>query len=68
MTIGQRVKQTLASLKGCQADLETFALETQNKQAKHFFEQAAHDTHRMVKGLEERVTELDHAEPQYRGF
>lgn len=68
MTIGQKVKQTLASLKSCQADFESYALETQNKPAKQFFTRAAKDTGQIVSGLEERVQELEREEPQYRGF
>lgn len=68
MTVGQRVKQTLASLKSCQADFESYALETQNNQAKQFFEQAAQDTNKLVQGLDKRVKEMERAEPQYRGF
>lgn len=68
MTVSQQVKTTLASLKGAQANLETFALSTQNKQAKQLYTQAAQDTQSIVDVLENRVNQLEKEEPQYKGF
>ena len=68
MTVSSQVKQTLASLKGAQANLETFALSTQNKQAKQVYTQAAQNTQSLIDTLEQRVTQLEKEEPQYKGF
>ncbi|GED32239.1 DUF1657 domain-containing protein [Brevibacillus centrosporus] len=68
MTVASQVKQTLASLKGAQANLETFALNTQNQQAKQLYTQAAEQTKSILSSLEQRVTELENEEPQYKGF
>lgn len=68
MTVASQVKQTLASLKGAQANLETFALNTQNKQAKQLYADAAQQTQAIVTNLQQRVTELENEEPQYKGF
>ncbi|QQE75612.1 DUF1657 domain-containing protein [Brevibacillus composti] len=68
MTVASQVKQTLASLKGAQANLETFALNTQNKQAKQLYADAAKQTQAIVTNLQQRVTELENEEPQYKGF
>ncbi|MED4582570.1 DUF1657 domain-containing protein [Brevibacillus choshinensis] len=68
MTVASQVKQTLASLKGAQANLETFALNTQNQQAKQLYTQAAEQTKSILSNLEQRVTELENEEPQYKGF
>jgi hypothetical protein len=68
MTVASQVKQTLASLKGAQADLETFALNTQNKQAKQMYTQAAQTAQQICNTLEQRVTQLENEEPQYKGF
>ncbi|QRG66786.1 DUF1657 domain-containing protein [Brevibacillus choshinensis] len=68
MTVASQVKQTLASLKGAQANLETFALNTQNQQAKQLYTQAAEQTKSILSTLEQRVTELENEEPQYKGF
>ena len=68
MTVSSDVKKTLASLKGAQANLETFALSTQNKQAKKVYSQAAQTTQSICDTLQQRVTELENEEPQYKGF
>ncbi len=68
VTVATQVKQTLASLKSAQANLETFALNTQNKAAKQAYTQAAQATQSIIDTLEQRVTELENEEPQYKGF
>ncbi|QQE78156.1 DUF1657 domain-containing protein [Alicyclobacillus sp. SO9] len=66
MTVGSQVKQTLASLKGAQANFETFALQTQNQQAKQMYQDAATQTQTIVQQLEQRVTQMEQEEPQYK--
>ncbi|USG67244.1 DUF1657 domain-containing protein [Brevibacillus ruminantium] len=68
MTVASQVKQTLSNLKGAQANLESFALSTQNQQAKQLYAQAAEQTQTIVTNLQQRVTELENEEPQYKGF
>ncbi|WP_019536181.1 DUF1657 domain-containing protein [Paenibacillus ginsengihumi] len=68
MTVASQVKTTLASLKSAQANLETFALSTENQEAKQLFENAAKTTQQVVDQLHSRVQELEQQEPQYKGF
>lgn len=68
MTVSSQVKTCLSSLKGAQASLEQFALETQNESAKALFTSAAEQTQQIVDQVTNRVTELEAEEPQYRGF
>jgi len=68
MTVGSQVKTTLASLKSAQASLESFALETQNQQAKTMFENAAKTTQGVVDQVASRVQQLENEEPQFKGF
>jgi hypothetical protein len=68
MTVSAQVKQALASLKSAQASLETFALSTQNQQAKQLFTQNAQQTQMIIDSLETRVKQLEQEEPQYKGF
>ncbi len=68
MTISSQVKQTLASLKSAQANLESFALQTQNQNAKQLYSSAAQQTRSIVDSLEPRLTEIENEEPQYKGF
>lgn len=68
MTVGSQVKQTLASLKSAQASLESFALQTQNQQAKQLYTNAAQQTKTILDTLEPRINEIENQEPQYKGF
>ncbi|RXT05247.1 DUF1657 domain-containing protein [Ammoniphilus sp. CFH 90114] len=68
MTVSTSVKQTLAGLKGAQANLETFALQTQDKQAKQMYTQAAQQTQTIISSLEQRVQKIEQEEPEYKGF
>jgi hypothetical protein len=66
MTIGKSLKTTLSSLRSVQADLESFALETENPTAKDMFNQFADQAKTMVEGLQSRVMEIEKLEPQYK--
>jgi hypothetical protein len=68
VTVGTQVKQTLAALKSAQASLETFAMETQNQNAKQLYTNAAQQTKTIIDSLEPRITEIENEEPQYKGF
>lgn len=68
MTVAAQVKQTLASLKSAQASLETFALGTQNQEAKTLFTNAAQQTQQIVDQINSRVQQIENEEPQYKGF
>ncbi|OXM86175.1 DUF1657 domain-containing protein [Paenibacillus rigui] len=68
MTVASNVKTTLASLKSAQASLETFALSTQNQEAKQLFESAAKTTQQVCDQVSSRIQQLENEEPQYKGF
>mgnify|MGYP001193044938 CR=1 FL=1 len=68
MTVGSKVKQTVASLKGAQATLAMYAELSQHEADQKTFERNALKVERIVKRLEERVKQLDFEEPQYKGF
>lgn len=65
MTVGAQVKQALAGLKSAQASFETFALQTENKNAKQLYQQAAQQTQTVLDSLEPRLQEMIAEEPQY---
>jgi hypothetical protein len=65
VTVGTQVKQALAGLKSVQASFETFALQTENKNAKQLYEQAAQQTQSVLDSLEPRLQEIISEEPQY---
>ncbi|GGA45196.1 DUF1657 domain-containing protein [Paenibacillus physcomitrellae] len=68
MTVASQVKTCVASLKSAQASLETFALSTQNQQAKDLFTNAAQQTQTIIDQVSSRVQQLENEEPQYKGF
>ncbi|PAV28802.1 DUF1657 domain-containing protein [Virgibacillus profundi] len=68
MTVGSQVKQTIAGLKSAQASFEQFALQTENKQAKQLYENAAQQTMTILQSVEPRVQQMEQEEPQYKGF
>jgi transcription elongation factor Elf1 len=67
MTVGKKLKTTLASLKSCQANLESFALETENEMAKDMYTQFADQAKTLVEGIKTRVKDMEEQEPQYKG-
>lgn len=66
MTVGTEVKQTIAGLKGAQASFEQFALQTDNKQAKQIYQQAAQQTQAVLQSVEPRMQQIEQEEPQYK--
>ena len=66
MTVINDVKTTLAGLKSAQASFETFALGTDNQQAKQLYQQAAQQTQSIVDSISQRVQEIEQEEPQYK--
>jgi hypothetical protein len=66
MTVVNQVKTTLAGLKSAQASLETFALGTDNQQAKSLYENAAKQTQSVIDSIEPRLQEVEQEEPQYK--
>lgn len=68
MTVDSKVKQTVASLKGAQATLRIYAEKSEPEAVRETFERNAHRLERVVTRLEERVSQLEFEEPQYKGF
>ncbi|MBM7653388.1 DUF1657 domain-containing protein [Neobacillus cucumis] len=65
MTVATQVNQTVAGLKSAQASLESFALQTDNKQAKQLYQNAAQQTQSIIDSLEPRIQQIQKEEPQY---
>jgi hypothetical protein len=66
MTVGAQVKQTIAGLKSAQASFETFALGTENQQAKQLYQQAAAQTQSIIDSIQPRLQQIEQEEPQYK--
>ncbi|MCM3571312.1 DUF1657 domain-containing protein [Neobacillus mesonae] len=65
MTVIKQVQQTLAGLKSAQASFETFALATDNQNAKQLYQNAAQQTQQIVDQVNSRVQQIEQEEPQY---
>lgn len=68
MTVGAKVKQTLANLKGSKSTLRMYSIQTQNQDEKSVYEEALTTTDEVIKDLEERLKILEFEEPQYKGY
>ncbi len=66
MTVGKKLHQTLASLRGAKADMEAFAMETQNKNAQQLYSSTAQQLGQVVDSLSQRTNEVESQEPQYK--
>ncbi len=67
MTVGSQVKQTLASLKGAQATLRMYVIQSQDKDTIDAFQEAVFDIGSIIKDVENRLKILEFEEPQYKG-
>ncbi len=68
MTIGEKMHQTLATLEGVTANLKSFALDTQDKNAKKMFSDYANQLENITQGLRGRVNYIEQQEPQYKVY
>lgn len=68
MTIGTRMHQCLTSLEGAIADLKSFALETQDKNAQKQFSDYANQLENIAQGLKGRINYIEGQEPQYKVY
>jgi len=66
VTIGSKMHHTLASLEGAAADLQTFAMETQDQSAKKMFNDLNRQLEDIVQALKGRVNYIESQEPQYK--
>ncbi len=66
MTVGTKIKQTIASAEGVAANLKTFALDTENQQAKQLYNQLAQQMDQVIQQLKVREEQIYSEEPQYR--
>ncbi|WP_394140640.1 DUF1657 domain-containing protein [Cytobacillus oceanisediminis] len=66
MTVGTQVKQAIVGLKSAQASLETFALATDNQNAKQLYQNAAQQRETIIDSLEPRLQAIQkQEEPQF---
>lgn len=66
MTVGSKVKQTLANLKGVESTLRIYSLQSKNKEEVSAYKQALNTTESVIKDIEDRIKILEFEEPQYK--
>lgn len=66
MTVGSKVNQTLASLKGIKSTLKIYSIQEQKKEAKDIYEESVLQADEIIKDLEKRIKTLEVEEPQYK--
>lgn len=66
MTVGTQIQQTIANIQSASASLKTFALETQDQNAKMEFQQMAQSLDDALMTLKNRQNYVNQQEPQYK--
>lgn len=66
MTVGTQIQQAIATVQSAAASMKTFALETQDQEAKKTFEQLAQTFDSALTDLQGREQYIQGQEPQYK--
>lgn len=67
MTVGSKVKQTLASLKGIESTLRIYSVQSRNKEERTVYKEELKTVESVIKDIEDRLKTLEFEEPQYKG-
>ncbi|MDY0396650.1 DUF1657 domain-containing protein [Virgibacillus halophilus] len=66
MTVGTQMQSAVASCQSVLADLNTFALETEDKNAKQMFQNMAQQQQTILDNLNARLQYIQSEEPQFK--
>jgi hypothetical protein len=66
MTVGTQMQQAIAGIQSASATMKTFALETQDENAKQDFQQIAQNLDSALQVLKGRQQYIEKEEPQYK--
>ena len=66
VTVGTQLQQAIAGVQSAAASMKTFALETQDSEAKKTFEQLAQNMDSALDTLKQRQQYVQSQEPQYK--
>jgi hypothetical protein len=67
MTVGSKVKQTLASLRGAESTLRTYSVQCKSEEERAVYKECLQTMEGITKDIENRVKRLEYEEPQYKG-
>lgn len=66
MTVGTQMQQAIASCQSVLASLNSFALETQDQNAKQMFQNMAQQQQTILDNLNARLAYIQSEEPQFK--
>ncbi|MGE5632958.1 MAG: DUF1657 domain-containing protein [Caulobacteraceae bacterium] len=66
MTVGTKMQETIATAESVMANLKTFALETQDQNAKQVFNTLAQTQKTIIDSLTNRLQFIQSEEPQFK--
>ena len=66
MTVATQLQQAIAGVEGAAATVKTFALQTEDQQAKKEFQLVAQTLESALQTLENRRKYIEQQEPQYK--
>lgn len=67
MTVGSKVKQTLAGLKGIESTLKIYSVQSRNEEERSVYKEQLHVIEKVINDVEDRIKVLEFEEPQYKG-
>ncbi len=67
MTVGTQMTKAIATVESACATMKTFALETEDQEAKQTFQQLAQTFDNALQTLKGREQYIQEQEPQYKG-
>lgn len=67
MTVGSKVKQTLANLKGIESTLRIYSVQSSKNEEIKIYKDALNTTESVTLDIENRLKTLEFEEPQYKG-
>lgn len=66
MTVGTQMQQAIAGIQSAAATMKTFALETQDQNAKKDFQQISQNLENALQTLQQRQKYIETQEPQFK--
>ena len=67
MTVGSKVKQTLANLKGIESTLRIYSVQSSKNEEIKTYKDSLNITESVTLDIENRLKTLEFEEPQYKG-
>lgn len=67
MTVGSKVKQTLANLKGIESTLRIYSVQSSSNEESEIYKAALKTTESVTSDIQKRLKTLEFEEPQYKG-